>query len=81
MPTRLTPSSTCLTQPAVPRTPVTMVEVRIFSFSSSFSGAVTLKNSSPLFSSSSRVFPLRRTSRLLDWSSFTAFSESRVIQA
>ena len=76
--TREKERSTTSTQPAVPRTPVTMVDVRMFRLSSSFTGAVTLKNSLPDTAFSSSFFPDLDTSPRLDASSFTALVLSRL---
>ena len=66
------------TQPLVPRTPVTMVEVRMFRLSSLSTGAVTLKNRLPETAFSSSFLPDFRTSALLEASSFTALVLSRL---
>ena len=58
--------------------PVTIVEVRMFIVSSSASGLVTLKKSSPALTSSSSLVPSLRTSTSLFASSFTTLELSSV---
>ena len=58
--------------------PVTMVEVRMFMDSSSVSGLETLKNSWPLWSKSSNLFPFLRSSTWVQASSFTTLEPSRL---
>ena len=72
------PVAVTLTTPEVPRTPVTIVEVRMFSVSLEESGADTLKNSSPEDTSSSSLEPLLRTSTFVEASSFTTLVLSRL---
>ena len=65
----------------MPRTPVTMVDVRMFRLSSDSNGFETLNDRLPDVARISSFFPLLRTSAVLDASSLAALVSSRAIQA